>query len=87
MGVFQTLSAGNIGQLGAPGNGVPAEASNWRADRRQAESNSSGGHAHARQSASIVFIGVPPPFSTVPLHPVAVPGMAEQRCLRGDPTP
>ena len=26
MGVFQTLSAGNIGQLGAPGTGVPAEA-------------------------------------------------------------
>ena len=26
MGVFQTLSAGNIGQLGAPGNGVPADA-------------------------------------------------------------
>src|ERR1700734_3652793 len=26
MGVFHTLSAGNIGQFGAPGNGVPAEA-------------------------------------------------------------
>ena len=26
IGVFQTLSAGNIGQLGAPGTGVPAEA-------------------------------------------------------------
>ena len=25
-GVFQTLSAGNIGQLGAPGTGVPADA-------------------------------------------------------------
>ena len=26
MGVFQTLSAGNMGQFGAPGSGVPAEA-------------------------------------------------------------
>jgi hypothetical protein len=26
MGVFQTLSAGNIAQLGAPGTGVPADA-------------------------------------------------------------
>ena len=26
MGVFQTLSAGNMGQSGAPGTGVPAEA-------------------------------------------------------------
>src|ERR1700677_4206332 len=26
MGVFQTLSAGNMGQFGAPGTGVPAEA-------------------------------------------------------------
>ncbi len=26
MGVFQTLSAGNTGQLGAPGTGVPADA-------------------------------------------------------------
>ena len=26
MGVFQTLSAGNMGQLGAPGTGVPADA-------------------------------------------------------------
>ena len=26
MGVFQTLSAGKTGQLGAPGKGVPAEA-------------------------------------------------------------
>src|ERR1039458_9186497 len=26
MGVFQTLSAGNMGQLGAPGRGVPADA-------------------------------------------------------------
>ena len=26
MGVFQTLSAGNIGQLGAPGTGVPGDA-------------------------------------------------------------
>ena len=25
-GVFQTLSAGNMGQLGAPGTGVPADA-------------------------------------------------------------
>jgi hypothetical protein len=26
MGVFQTLSAGNMGQFGAPGSGVPAKA-------------------------------------------------------------
>ena len=26
IGVFQTLSAGNMGQFGAPGTGVPAEA-------------------------------------------------------------
>jgi hypothetical protein len=26
MSVFQTLSAGNMGQLGAPGTGVPADA-------------------------------------------------------------
>ena len=26
MGVFQTSSAGKMGQLGVPGNGVPAEA-------------------------------------------------------------
>ncbi len=26
MGVFHTLSVGNTGQFGAPGNGVPAEA-------------------------------------------------------------
>ncbi len=31
MGVFQTLSAGNMGQLGAPGTGVPADATPGRA--------------------------------------------------------
>src|SRR5271170_4902703 len=33
MGVFQTLSAGNIGQLGAPGTGVPADATEGAAPR------------------------------------------------------
>ena len=30
MGVFQTLSAGNMGQSGAPGTGVPADADTGR---------------------------------------------------------
>ena len=37
MGVFQTLSAGNTGQLGAPGTGVPADSDTRRAADREAQ--------------------------------------------------
>ena len=66
MGVFQTLSAGKMGQLGAPGKGVPAEArTGGPIATRPCENIAVAMHAPAKSFHR--FIGVPPySLSTVP---------------------
>ena len=74
MGVFQTLSAGNIGQLGAPGNGVPADATPGAAPPTVRPS-----HTIAVTTNAIVGLltrrltAEPLPLSTVP-HPSSAQG-------------
>ena len=69
MGVFQTLSAGNIGQLGAPGRGVPAEATPGPPAAVR-PSHSMAVAANATAHILIRRLTVSPPTSTVarPAH-------------------
>ena len=66
MGVFQTLSAGKMGQLGAPGSGVPAEATAGpptavRPSHSMAVATNATAHLIIRR-----LTGIPFPGSTVP---------------------
>ena len=64
IGVFQTLSAGNIGQLGAPGTGVPADADVGRARRRQSQPHHRGRQEGGPVQRSCVVARAPPLVGT-----------------------
>ena len=67
--VFHTLSAGNIGQSGAPGSGVPAEAVPGTVSASPPHSSDGGQHGHRATS---------PPSSHV--HPGARPYPTDVGC-------